>query len=93
MLKMPRNPGLNEDGDTYCYLSREINTVVSLYAEVLDGRLFLRIVGMGESECVTTCIDRHEAQRLLDTLAIALPTLKTWEEISVSSDPVKELKD
>lgn len=56
-------------------------SVVSVYVEAIDGRLYLRAFD-GNYVAHTSVLDRNEAERLHAALGRIIPGLKIWEKIS-----------
>ena len=83
MRKLPRNPGVNDDGDTFSCLSQQVECTEGVYLEVMDGRLYLDAFGT-HGEPVTLVLDRAEAERLLNSFQRLLPQVKSrkdWPKI------------
>ncbi len=75
MRKLPRNPGLNDDGDTFSCVTRQIESVQSVYLEVNENRLYIDVLDCGAKE-VTAVLHKTDAERLLAGLQRLVSTMQ-----------------
>lgn len=75
MRKLPGNAGLDCVGDTYCCVSKQVETTQSIYFEAAGGCMYIDIIGSGKGDSATICLSKSDAERVVKGISDLLPNL------------------